>query len=608
MPSYFAIISFITIIFHNLISLKANEENNDIQICGGFIEIDLSENQNLKQELDLSSIVVSLYTTDMILKEQSNVAQSGYYFLPVDENSSLIIKISGPNGISFEPEQYVFNVNDVTTIEDYCKIDNNFKFIGYYLEGQISTFGTYEGPEGIEISLFKKGDKEDIKIQDTITVESGAFKFNPVYPGKYILKPTHEKDIERFDSKHNQLVFEVKANKKNYLEKALIVKGYQVSGTVIADNQPTEGILGLIYSFNSTLTHAYECEYFKENPAQKQLILSQKVDNLVPFCAAVSDKNGEFYFYNIPFGSFLVMPYFHDENVAYEILPKTSKVEVEHKNVILSTPFNVKTFSIKGKVVSSKGKGVANVSIKVDGLDKAVSDKDGIYILENIVSGNYDLEATTDDMYFEPIQNLKITTQTKSLPNFIVKDYKLCGKIHIEANDNISSVKRAVLLKEKETNSERRRVTDIHGKYCFEVKPSTYHIQPLLSQEEKDAELHLTPESIDVEIVDEPRLDIDFYQSKVEISGFVTCLNDCQSDMKVFLTSLKKSEKVISVNLEKVENKKEYKFKFNNILSGQYKLSIQKFEWCWDQEEILIKVQNQKIENLSFKQIGYSLF
>lgn len=605
--------AFLALNFLSLIKSNLNtEEKEETQICGGFIEIDTSENPNLKNEIDLSSIVVRSFTTDMIMKEQTNVAQSGYYFLPIYEKESIILSIVGPNGMKFEPEQYVFNINEDIRIDDICKDDNNFKFRGYTVEGQISTFGTFEGPEGVAISLIKvNNDNSQVKLQDAITLEGGSFLFNPVYPGKYLLKPTEKLDEEKFDPKHKELLFNVVPNKQNYLEKALIVRGYQVSGSILSDEKPAMNVLALIYSFNATLISAYECK-FSNDQYNKSVLKDLAHEGMLPFCASKTDSNGKFTFQNIPFGHFLIKPYFNSAFMKYEIVPQQTKVEIFHKNQVIETPFIVESFSITGKVVNHKRNGIPNVNIKVDGLNKAVSDSQGFYTLRNLVSGHYDLEAHTEDMYFEPIQNIHITSLSESLPDFIVKDYKLCGKIHIETADTATSVKRAVLLKEKETNVERRTVTDITGRYCFEVKPSAYHIQPLLSQEEKDAELHLTPESIDVEVIDQPRLDINFYQSKVEVTGLISCINNCHPDMKIFLTSLKKSERVVSVSIEKADasssNESLYKFTFNKILSGQYKLSIQKFEWCWDQEEIIIRVQNQNISDLKFHQVGYSLF
>ena len=127
-------------------------------------------------------------------------------------------------------------------------------------------------------------------------------------------------------------------------------------------------------------------------------------------------------------------------------------------------------------------------------------------------------------MFFDPLTNIEVSAIKKSLPSLVVKEYKLCGVINIEANDFISTAKRTVVLQEIDSKKERRTITDNHGKYCFDVKPDKYHIFPFLTQEEKDMELHLNPEFIDVEVVDKPILDVNFYQSKVEVNGEIIAL------------------------------------------------------------------------------------
>lgn len=151
---------------------------------------------------------------------------------------------------------------------------------------------------------------------------------------------------------------------------------------------------------------------------------------------------------------------------------------------------------------------------------------------------------------------------------------------------------------DKSMATERRTITDNQGRYCFEVKPGKYNIHPVLTKEEKDSDLHLQPDSIDLEIVDHPLLDNNFYQSKVVVSGTISCINECDKNIYVILVSTKTDKTHHSlIN----ENKK---FVFQNILSGQYRLLVKKTEWCWEQEEILIKVQNLNIENLKFVQSG----
>ena len=161
------------------------------------------------------------------------------------------------------------------------------------------------------------------------------------------------------------------------------------------------------------------------------------------------------------------------------------------------------------------------------------------------------------------------------------------------------------MLLDKSTSEERKTITDQGGKYCFEVKEGSYKIYPVLTDEEKKSDLHLQPEFQDIEIIDKPYLDINFYQSKVKISGKIKCIKDCKNEknIKIKLSSTKNEQAQ-----ETLMDPKTMEYSFENILSGQYKISIIKNEWCWKQESQIIKVQNKDIENLNFEQSGYSLF
>ena len=277
-------------------------------------------------------------------------------------------------------------------------------------------------------------------------------------------------------------------------------------------------------------------------------------------------------------------------------------MDVEHKDYNIETAFQVINFSIFGRVVNSKKNGIPNVTIRIDGQPKATTDANGIFKLEHLTSGNYDLEAHADDMFFEPLTNIKITPHLRNLQDIIVTDYKLCGKIFIEATEYYSTSKRTVVLQntsdKSQTTAERRTITDNQGRYCFEVKPGKYSIYPVLTKEEKDSDLHLQPDTIDLEVVDKPMLDNNFYQSKVVVSGSISCINECDKNIYVNLVSTK-TDKTYSSLIN--ENKE---FVFQDILSGQYRLLVKKTEWCWEEEEILIKVQNLNIEKLRFVQSG----
>jgi hypothetical protein len=75
-------------------------------------------------------------------------------------------------------------------------------------------------------------------------------------------------------------------------------------------------------------------------------------------------------------------------------------------------------------------------------------------------------------------------------------------------------------------------------------------------------------------------------------------LEKCDSDITVELISLK-TDKFYTSKLQ--ENNS---FIFNNILSGHYKLGVKKSEWCWEREEVILKVQNSNILDQVFQQKG----
>ena len=598
----------IYLLFLSLIALSKcqpdNPEESDTAICGGFLKF-ADDYPELKKELDYSKIQVQSFTKDMILKETSTLAASGYYFIPVSEiKSSLIIKISGPYGMTFEPSQYVFDLKEDETIKDYCKKDYDFKFVGFEIDGQISTFGVNEGPKGIKLGLFNSEGK---KLETTVTSEGGLFKFKPLYPDKknFVIKPVEKEYM--FDEKHKQFSFNININAKNSFKRTLIIKGYELKGKTITnmgDQMPN--ILVAIYSLNQNVIKDYKCLNTISPENKKYINQIEKLDeNKKPFCIGESDKEGLFSFKNIPYGEFTVKTYKINKYTNYSLFPEEQKIFVKHSDCELEKPFKVNSFNIYGKVMNGKKKGISDVTIKLDGQIKAKTDNNGIYVLENVIENNIDLEVQADNLFFEPKTNLHISPLLQSLPDFIVGDYKLCGKIIIEAKDYFTLGKRTVVLLDKNSGEERKTITGQGGKYCFEVKEGSYKIYPVLTDEEKKLDLHLQPEYQDIEIIDKPYLDINFYQSKVKISGKIKCIKNCKDEknIKIKLSSTKNEQ-----FQETFMDPKTMEYTFENILSGQYKISIIKNEWCWKKESQIIKVQNIDIENLDFEQSGYSLF
>lgn len=262
------------------------------------------------------------------------------------------------------------------------------------------------------------------KIQSTKTNEGGSFNFKPIIPGSYSIKSFD--NTLNFEKGNEEFMFMININKSNYFSKVLIINGFKVTGAVEADQEPLENVLILIYAEDKALVKNYQCEGLKVN------LKDYSFNDNLPFCVALTQKNGQFLFSNIPFGKFTIRPYYVDKYIIYEVEPESKVIQVEHKDLLIENSFQVTNFSIFGKVVNSLNAGIPNVTIKIDGQERTVTDQNGVYKLEHLSAGNYDLEANADDYFFEPLTNLRITAHLKYLPDVIVTDYKLCGKILIE--------------------------------------------------------------------------------------------------------------------------------------------------------------------------------
>ena len=91
-----------------------------------------------------------------------------------------------------------------------------------------------------------------------------------------------------FDAKHNQLEFYININQTNYFERALIIKGYKLSGQVqTSEGKPMKNAIVMIYSHNATLVKDYSCANKVVPKGNKDDL---KYNSLSPLCTIVSDS------------------------------------------------------------------------------------------------------------------------------------------------------------------------------------------------------------------------------------------------------------------------------------------------------------------------------
>jgi hypothetical protein len=140
------------------------------------------------------------------------------------------------------------------------------------------------------------------------------------------------------------------------------------------------------------------------------------------------------------------------------------------------TSNNTKTYKVNGVVADKNGNGISGVAINISG--KAFStadttDSEGIFTLEGIKSGNYNVKAHKDSCFFKPANNeIKIGKSDIDTLRFTSADNFIHGNIlDIMTDKGIAGVK-VVISKEIYNGTEitgyvDSTITDNNGEYGF---------------------------------------------------------------------------------------------------------------------------------------------
>jgi hypothetical protein len=174
--------------FLYLASLLHAAAADSILGCGGFVEAGAALAKLRKPsapKLDYSHITVELRTVAGLVKDSTQCAPNGYYFVPVYDKGTLSVHIRGPEGWTFEPSQVT-----VTVDENGCNRneDINFRYTGFTLSGKVlggvggpSCAGQGEGPAGVKLILIPVEGGEP--VASVSTGAGGTYKFENLLTG-----------------------------------------------------------------------------------------------------------------------------------------------------------------------------------------------------------------------------------------------------------------------------------------------------------------------------------------------------------------------------------------------------------------------------------------
>ncbi|KAM7276017.1 hypothetical protein ACFE04_017883 [Oxalis oulophora] len=568
---------------------------DSINGCGGFVEASSSLIKSRKPsdaKLDYSHVTVELRTVDGLVKESTQCAPNGYYFIPVYDKGSFQIQVRGPAGWSFKPDKVPIAVD-----ENGCNgnADINFRFTGFTLSGRVvgavggqSCSNKKGGPANVVVELFSSGG--DL-ISSVSTSSNGSYMFANIIPGTYKIGASHpDLKVEVKGSTEVELGFE-----NGVVDDIFFVSGYDISGFVVAQGNP---ILGVHVYLHSDDVVEVDCPQGSGDTHGDGKAL----------CHAVSDAEGMFTFKSIPCGTYKLFPYYKGENTIFDISPSVSSVSVEHQHITVPQKFQVTGFSVGGRVVDGNGLGVEGVKIIVDGHERSVTDTEGYYKLDQVTSSRYTIEARKKHYKFSNLREYMVLPNKPSVPDIQAVAYDVCGVAHMVKPGYKAKV---ALTHGPENVKPQVKQTDDKGNFCFEVPDGEYRLSAMAATSDSTLGLLFLPSSVDV-VVKSPLLNIEFSQALVNINGAVVCKEKCGPSVSVALVNLagKRNEEKKSVTLTDESNQ----FVFSNVLPGKYRLEVKRSSpeakssednWCWEQSFIDVNAGIEDVKGVTFVQKGY---
>ncbi|WOL10268.1 nodal modulator 1 [Canna indica] len=562
--------------------------------CGGFVEASSSLVKSRKAsetKLDYSHIRVELCTVDGLVKEWTQCAPNGYYFIPVYDKGSFILRVKGPDGWSWKPDNVPVTVN-----EGGCNSneDINFLFTGFKLSGRVvgavggESCSTKDGgPSGVKVELLSLGDDP---IASSLTSETGAYSFTNILPGKY-----------RLHASHPTLKVEVKGSSEVNLgfgnaviDDIFFVPGYDLHGFVVAQGNPIVGVHIYLYSDDVLAVHCPKGS--GDGPRQKSAL-----------CHAISDAEGKFLFRSLPCGVYELVPYYKGENTIFDVSPSSMVVRIEHHNTKVSQKFQITGFSIGGRVIDDHGAGVDSAKIMVDGQLRAITDGQGYYKLDQVTSRQYSVSVLKDHYKFNKLENYLVLPNMAKIDDIKASYYDICGVVQTISPNSKAMV---TLTHGPENVKPQKKLIAEDGSFCFEVPPGEYRLSALALDSDNSG-LLFSPSYVDVK-VNSPLLNVEFFQAQVNIHGNVLCKERCNPDISVSLVSIlgdsTQEKETIALKHESCD------FTFTKVFPGKYLIEVKHIpsltllgedSWCWNENIINLDVGTEDMTGIVFVQRGY---
>lgn len=556
--------------------------------CGGFVKS--------KVKIDFSKVEVRLVTPEGIQKYQTECApNNGYYMVPFVDKGDFILKVQPPSGWTFEPMSVNLHVDGVN---DPCSQgkDINFEFLGFSVSGQVKSSGIESGgPSGVTLKLMSKDSSK--VIETALSTDEGRFQFHSVFPGKYKIIGSHES----FTFKQNEIDVVV-AESNVQCTSSIIVSGYDAHGKVSAAELPVKDVHLLLFSEKVINEKVKGCD---ESPpaGSEDLVKSQK---LVFLCSVTSDGKGAFVFPSLQPQEYILVPFHKGEHIEFDVEPPQMKFVITHGTVKLPKNFAVTGFSVTGRVLdapSPHGKPVIGAKVFVNSKEQAITNEKGQYRLQHMNRGRYKISLEKEDIFF-PISAVRVGPDTPRLADIVADRFSLCGQVNIKVKPTkpFETQQIAISISDIDGSGEKVEKLDADAKFCFQLAPGDYALEPIIPDAIKESGIQLDPAVQKVTLKNAPMKGIKFNQVLIDIETKIGCVDGC---VGVKIELLKDGEPANAAVQQKVTTTANLVFK--NSLPGTYHLKPIHDHWCWARNGTTITTKTGQRNVVFFRQFGFKL-
>lgn len=145
----------------------------------------------------------------------------------------------------------------------------------------------------------------------------------------------------------------------------------------------------------------------------------------------------------------------------------------------MTNNFVVTGFNAVGRVLTAtNGFGVANAKILVNGQEATTTHTDGSYVLKNIKSDTYTIQAVANDVQFNE-QTVKISLTNPNIPDIVVAAFKVCGQVVSQQSFTVAITKHSSTF---HTQAVTQKGT---GEWCTFLPSGRFSVEVLTSGDDK---------------------------------------------------------------------------------------------------------------------------